>query len=99
MDVVYYREEEVLSCQDQLDEFKTAAGVLMKWLEETKEQVPVVQPNCSEQRLENDVKNVNVSALFIVSHTGGILERSPIIFAPGKKMHSFLFRENSLAEV
>lgn len=60
--VVYYREEEVLSCQDQLSEFKAAAGVLMKWLEETKEQVPVVQPNYSEQGLGNDVKKVNVSA-------------------------------------
>lgn len=61
VDVVYYREEEVLSCQDQLGEFKVAAGVLMKWLEETKEQVPLVQPNCSEQGLGNDVKKVNVS--------------------------------------
>ncbi|KAK3573639.1 hypothetical protein QTP86_029971 [Hemibagrus guttatus] len=52
-------EEEVLSCQDQLGEFKAAAGVLMKWLEETKEQVPMVQPNCSEQGLGNDVKKVN----------------------------------------
>lgn len=62
VDVVYYREEEVLSCQDQLGEFKAAAGVLMKWLGETKERVPVVQPNCSEQGLGNDMKRVNVSA-------------------------------------
>ncbi|MCJ8730922.1 hypothetical protein PDJAM_G00189710 [Pangasius djambal] len=58
-DTVKEKEEEVLSCQDQLGEFKAAAGVLMKWLEETKEQVPVVQPNCSEQGLGNDVKKVN----------------------------------------
>ncbi|KAM9476468.1 dystonin isoform 4-T4 [Clarias gariepinus] len=58
-DTVKEKQEEVLSCQDQLSEFKAAAGVLMKWLEETKEQVPVVQPNCSEQGLGNDVKKVN----------------------------------------
>ncbi|KAI5108559.1 dystonin [Silurus meridionalis] len=58
-DTVKEKEEEVLSCQDQLGEFKAAAGVLMMWLEETKEQVPVVQPNCSEQVLGNDVKKVN----------------------------------------
>ncbi|XP_047667970.1 dystonin isoform X24 [Tachysurus fulvidraco] len=58
-DTVKEKEEEVMSCQDQLGEFKVAAGVLMKWLEETKEQVPLVQPNCSEQGLGNDVKKVN----------------------------------------
>ncbi|KAF4090023.1 hypothetical protein AMELA_G00044950, partial [Ameiurus melas] len=58
-DNVKEKEEEVLSCQDKLSEFKAAAGVLMKWLEETKEQVPVVQPNCSEQGLGNDLKKVN----------------------------------------
>ncbi|KAG7334350.1 hypothetical protein KOW79_002757 [Hemibagrus wyckioides] len=58
-DTVKEKEEEVLSCQDQLGEFKAAAGVLMKWLDETKEQVPMVQPNCSEQGLGNDVKKVN----------------------------------------
>uniref|UniRef100_A0A3B4D345 Dystonin n=1 Tax=Pygocentrus nattereri TaxID=42514 RepID=A0A3B4D345_PYGNA len=44
-DTIKEKEEEVLSCQDQLGDFKAAAGVLMKWLEETKEQVPAVQPN------------------------------------------------------
>ncbi|XP_060781397.1 dystonin isoform X6 [Neoarius graeffei] len=58
-DTVKEKEEDVLSCQDQLGEFKAAAGVMMKWLEETKEQVPMVQPNCSEQGLGNDVKKVN----------------------------------------
>ncbi|KAL7877335.1 hypothetical protein SRHO_G00039780 [Serrasalmus rhombeus] len=53
------KEEEVSSCQDQLGDFKAAAGVLMKWLEETKEQVPAVQPNCSEQSLGNDLHKVN----------------------------------------
>uniref|UniRef100_A0A672MIY4 Dystonin n=1 Tax=Sinocyclocheilus grahami TaxID=75366 RepID=A0A672MIY4_SINGR len=58
---VYCRKEEVSSCQKQLQEFKAAAGVLMKWLEETKEQVPVLQPNCSEQGLGTDLQKVNVS--------------------------------------
>uniref|UniRef100_A0A671KK15 Dystonin n=1 Tax=Sinocyclocheilus anshuiensis TaxID=1608454 RepID=A0A671KK15_9TELE len=53
--------EEVSSCQKQLQEFKAATGVLMKWLEETKEQVPVLQPNCSEQGLGTDLQKVNVS--------------------------------------
>uniref|UniRef100_A0A8C1IXG1 Dystonin n=1 Tax=Cyprinus carpio TaxID=7962 RepID=A0A8C1IXG1_CYPCA len=52
---------EVSSCQKQLQEFKAAAGVLMKWLEDTKEQVPVLQPNCSEQGLGTDLQKVNVS--------------------------------------
>uniref|UniRef100_A0A8C1Z4T9 Dystonin n=1 Tax=Cyprinus carpio TaxID=7962 RepID=A0A8C1Z4T9_CYPCA len=58
---VYCRKEEVSSCQKQLQEFKAAAGVLMKWLEDTKEQVPVLQPNCSEQGLGTDLQKVNVS--------------------------------------
>uniref|UniRef100_A0A671KRR7 Dystonin n=1 Tax=Sinocyclocheilus anshuiensis TaxID=1608454 RepID=A0A671KRR7_9TELE len=58
---VYCRKEEVSSCQKQLQEFKAATGVLMKWLEETKEQVPVLQPNCSEQGLGTDLQKVNVS--------------------------------------
>ncbi|XP_037394274.1 dystonin isoform X4 [Pygocentrus nattereri] len=58
-DTIKEKEEEVLSCQDQLGDFKAAAGVLMKWLEETKEQVPAVQPNCSEQSLGKDLHKVN----------------------------------------
>uniref|UniRef100_A0A8C2GHF6 Dystonin n=1 Tax=Cyprinus carpio TaxID=7962 RepID=A0A8C2GHF6_CYPCA len=58
---MYCRKEEVSSCQKQLQEFKAAAGVLMKWLEDTKEQVPVLQPNCSEQGLGTDLQKVNVS--------------------------------------
>uniref|UniRef100_A0A671KP02 Dystonin n=1 Tax=Sinocyclocheilus anshuiensis TaxID=1608454 RepID=A0A671KP02_9TELE len=50
------KKEEVSSCQKQLQEFKAATGVLMKWLEETKEQVPVLQPNCSEQGLGTDLQ-------------------------------------------
>uniref|UniRef100_A0A8C1VKP3 Dystonin n=1 Tax=Cyprinus carpio TaxID=7962 RepID=A0A8C1VKP3_CYPCA len=53
------KKEEVSSCQKQLQEFKAAAGVLMKWLEDTKEQVPVLQPNCSEQGLGTDLQKVN----------------------------------------
>uniref|UniRef100_A0A8C2BB84 Dystonin n=1 Tax=Cyprinus carpio TaxID=7962 RepID=A0A8C2BB84_CYPCA len=53
------RKEEVSSCQKQLQEFKAAAGVLMKWLEDTKEQVPVLRPNCSEQGLGTDLQKVN----------------------------------------
>ncbi len=58
---MHCRKEEVSSCQKQLQEFKAAAGVLMKWLEETKEQVPVLQPNCSEQGLGTDLQRVHVS--------------------------------------
>ncbi|XP_042592002.1 dystonin isoform X20 [Cyprinus carpio] len=53
------RKEEVSSCQKQLQEFKAAAGVLMKWLEDTKEQVAVLRPNCSEQGLGTDLQKVN----------------------------------------
>ncbi|XP_052427650.1 dystonin [Carassius gibelio] len=50
------KKEEVSSCQKQLQEFRAAAGLLMKWLEETKEQVPELQPNCSEQSLGTDLQ-------------------------------------------
>lgn len=88
-----------MSCQDQLSEFKAAAGVLMKWLEETKEQVPVVQPNCSEQGLGNDMKKVNVSALSsLFPHTGDTLELSSILYLlPQQKcIYFFLFREEKM---
>ncbi|XP_073690782.1 dystonin [Garra rufa] len=58
-ETVAEKKAEVSSCQEQLQEFKAAAGVLMKWLEETKEQVPVLQPNCSEQGLGTDLQKVN----------------------------------------
>uniref|UniRef100_A0A8B9KKY6 Dystonin n=1 Tax=Astyanax mexicanus TaxID=7994 RepID=A0A8B9KKY6_ASTMX len=62
-DTIKEKEEEVSSCQDQLGEFKAAAGVLMKWLEETKDQVPAVQPNCSEQGLGKDLQKGFVCVL------------------------------------
>ncbi|XP_030626347.1 dystonin [Chanos chanos] len=58
-DTVKEKEEEVTSCQDQLGEFKAAAGVLMKWLEETKTQVPAIQADSSEQVLGKDLQKVN----------------------------------------
>ncbi|XP_016373036.1 dystonin-like [Sinocyclocheilus rhinocerous] len=62
------KKEEVSSCQKQLQEFKAAAGVLMKWLEETKEQVPVLQPNCSEQGLGTDLQKVNDTNAELAEH-------------------------------
>uniref|UniRef100_A0AAZ3PN52 Dystonin n=1 Tax=Oncorhynchus tshawytscha TaxID=74940 RepID=A0AAZ3PN52_ONCTS len=53
--------EEVTSCQDQLGDFRAAAGALRTWLEETTEKVPVVQPTSSEQSLGKDLQRVNVS--------------------------------------
>ncbi|KAM9412367.1 dystonin isoform 9-T9 [Salvelinus alpinus] len=53
------KEEEVSSCQDQLGDFRAAAGALRTWLEETTEKVPVVQPTISEQSLAKDLKRVN----------------------------------------
>ncbi|KAI7805675.1 putative dystonin [Triplophysa rosa] len=58
-DTVQEKKQEVSSCQKQLLEFKAAAGVLMKWLEETKEQVPVLQPNCNEPGLRKELLKVN----------------------------------------
>lgn len=59
--LLQHREEEVSSCQDQLGDFRAAAGALRTWLEETTEKVPVVQPTSSEQSLLNDLQRVNVS--------------------------------------
>ncbi|XP_045566332.1 dystonin isoform X31 [Salmo salar] len=53
------KEEEVSSCQDQLGDFRAAAGALRTWLEETTEKVPVVQPTSSEQSLAKDLQRVN----------------------------------------
>ncbi|KAK1791418.1 hypothetical protein P4O66_013425, partial [Electrophorus voltai] len=97
-DTVQEKEEEVSSCQDQLGEFKAAAGVLMKWLEETKEQVPVVQPNCSEQSLGKDLQKVNglleewaakASAVQDINSKGSALcSLISVLTSPGKaKMH------------
>ncbi|XP_077351597.1 dystonin isoform X4 [Festucalex cinctus] len=55
-DTIKEKEEEVSSCQDLLVEFRSAASALSKWLEETNEKVPVVQKNCSAERLENDLQ-------------------------------------------
>lgn len=59
--VPLHREEEVSSCQDQMGEFRRAAGALTKWLEQTGEKVPAVQPNSSVKSLERDLQIVSVS--------------------------------------
>ncbi|XP_062375938.1 dystonin [Sardina pilchardus] len=58
-DTVREKREEVTSCQDQLGEFKAAAGALVKWLEEKTGKVPVVQPNCGDKGLGKALKTVN----------------------------------------
>ncbi|XP_034465448.1 dystonin isoform X9 [Hippoglossus hippoglossus] len=57
-DTVKEKEEEVSSCQDQLGEFRSAASSLTKWLEESNEKVPAVQPSSSERSLEKDLQIV-----------------------------------------
>ncbi|XP_022618983.1 dystonin isoform X2 [Seriola dumerili] len=57
-DTVKEKEEEVSSCQDQLGEFRSAASTLTKWLEETNDKVPAVQPSSSEKSLETDLQIV-----------------------------------------
>ncbi|XP_037638602.1 dystonin isoform X20 [Sebastes umbrosus] len=57
-DTVKEKEEEVSSCQDQLGEFRSAAGTLTKWLEQTNEKVPAVQPSSSVKSLEKDLQIV-----------------------------------------
>lgn len=49
------------SCQDQLGEFRSSASVLTKWLEQTNEEVPAVQPTGSVKSLEKDLQIVTVS--------------------------------------
>ncbi|XP_054456427.1 dystonin [Anoplopoma fimbria] len=57
-DTVKEKEEEVSSCQDQLGEFRSAAGALTKWLEQTNEKVPAIQPSSSVKSLEKDLQIV-----------------------------------------
>ncbi|KAM9345301.1 dystonin [Symphorus nematophorus] len=57
-DTVKEKEEEVSSCQEQLGEFRSAASALTKWLEQTNEKVPSVQPSSSEKSLEKDLQIV-----------------------------------------
>lgn len=59
--LVFYREEEVSSCQDQLGEFRSAASALTKWLEQTNEKVPAVLSSSSVQSLEKNLQIVSVS--------------------------------------
>lgn len=49
------------SCQDQLGDFRSSAGALTKWLEQTNEKVPAVQPSSSVKTLEKDLQIVTVS--------------------------------------
>ncbi|XP_029961952.1 dystonin isoform X2 [Salarias fasciatus] len=58
-DTVKEKEEELSSCQDQLGEFRSAASALSKWLEETNDKVPAVQPSSTEKSLEKDLQIVN----------------------------------------
>ena len=59
--LIYFREQEVSSCQDQLGEFRSAASVLTKWLEQTSEKVPALQPSSSVKSLEEDLQILSVS--------------------------------------
>ncbi|KAG7254917.1 hypothetical protein CRUP_028573, partial [Coryphaenoides rupestris] len=52
-------EEEVSSCQDQLAGFRSAAGEITAWLEETDRRVPALQTSGSQQRLEEDLLILN----------------------------------------
>ncbi|XP_066552919.1 dystonin isoform X4 [Amia ocellicauda] len=58
-ETVKEKEEEVSSCQGQLNEFKSAAECLRKWIEESTEKVPIVQPSCSVDNLEKHQQKVN----------------------------------------
>ncbi|XP_036402094.1 LOW QUALITY PROTEIN: dystonin [Megalops cyprinoides] len=58
-DTVKEKEEEVSSCQDQLAEFRVAAGALRKWVDESLEKVPAVPASCSEQSLAKALQRVN----------------------------------------
>ncbi|XP_039546384.1 dystonin isoform X5 [Pimephales promelas] len=57
-DTLMEKKQEVGSCQKQLQEFGADAGVLMKWLEDTEEQVPVCEADCSEQGLGKHLRNI-----------------------------------------
>ncbi|XP_059215804.1 dystonin isoform X5 [Centropristis striata] len=57
-DTVKEKEDEVSSCQDQLEEFRSAASALTKWLEQTNEKVPAVQPSSSVKSLEKDLQTL-----------------------------------------
>ncbi|XP_077960933.1 dystonin isoform X8 [Gasterosteus aculeatus] len=57
-DTVNAKTEEVSSCQDQLGDFRSSAGALTKWLEQTNEKVPAVQPSSSVKTLEKDLQIV-----------------------------------------
>ncbi|XP_037321345.2 dystonin isoform X5 [Pungitius pungitius] len=59
-DTVNAKTAEVSSCQDQLGDFRSAAGALTKWLEQTNEKVPAVQSSSSVKSLEKDLQIVTV---------------------------------------
>ncbi|XP_078477699.1 LOW QUALITY PROTEIN: dystonin-like, partial [Lampetra planeri] len=57
-DTVKEKEEEVSSCQDQLEEFRSAARALTTWLDATNEKVPALQPSSNEKSLEKNLQIV-----------------------------------------
>ncbi|XP_068613208.1 dystonin-like [Brachionichthys hirsutus] len=57
-DTVKEKEEMVLSCQDQLRDFRSAASALTMWLEQTNGKVPAVQPSSKEKSLEKELQIV-----------------------------------------
>ncbi|XP_048863754.1 dystonin isoform X8 [Brienomyrus brachyistius] len=57
-ETVKEKEAEVSSWQDQLGEFKSAAGALWKWIEESRGKVPLTQISCSEESLTKDLQTV-----------------------------------------
>ncbi|XP_077469506.1 dystonin isoform X8 [Stigmatopora argus] len=55
-ETVKEKDEEVSSCQALLGEFRAAADVLSKWLEETTKKVPPVEKNGNAKSLEKDLQ-------------------------------------------
>ncbi|XP_039595052.1 dystonin isoform X3 [Polypterus senegalus] len=57
-DTVKEKEEEVSSCQGQLQAFKNTVESLQRWLDESTEKLAMVQPSCSVEEHEKSLQTV-----------------------------------------
>ncbi|XP_038253653.1 dystonin isoform X6 [Dermochelys coriacea] len=57
-ETVKEKEEDVSSCQEQMDTFKLLVESLKKWMNETTERIPAVQPSLNTEDLKKPLENI-----------------------------------------
>nr|XP_032634285.1 dystonin isoform X5 [Chelonoidis abingdonii] len=57
-ETVKEKEEDVSSCQEQMDTFKLLVESLKKWMNETTDRIPAVQPSLSTEDLKKSLEDI-----------------------------------------